>query len=83
LQVDQDLSLAKMQIILADGIGQVTRVGGSSTLSPIEVARAGNAIQRCLQNDTRLGIPAILHEESCAGYMGLGGTISLRLPITA
>ncbi len=75
LQVARELSSAKMQSMLADGIGQVTRVGGSSTLSPIEVARAGNTIQRFLQNNTRLGIPAILHEESCVGYMALGGTI--------
>ena len=75
LQVDQELSAAKMQARFGNGIGQVTRVGGSSTLAPIEAARAGNAIQRFLQDNTRLGIPAILHEESCVGYMGLGGTI--------
>jgi len=75
LQVEQGLSTAKIQALLGKGIGQVTRIGGSSTLSPVEVARAGNAIQRFLLKDTRLGIPAILHEESCVGYMGLGATI--------
>ena len=75
LLVDHELSAAKMQARFGNGIGQVTRVGGSSTLAPLEAARAGNAIQRFLQDNTHLGIPAILHEESCVGYMGLGGTI--------
>ena len=74
LQDGQDLSDEKARALLANGIGQVSRVGGSSTLTPLDVARAGNAVQRFLVNETRLGIPAILHEECCVGYMGLGGT---------
>ncbi len=74
LQTAQDVSVKKLRDLLAGGIGQITRVGGSSTLAPVEVARAGNTIQRFLINETRLGIPAILHEESCAGYITLGGT---------
>jgi len=74
LQEDQKPSIDKMQALLRNGIGQISRVGGSSTLSPVGVARAGNEIQRFLVNQTRLGIPAILHEECCVGYMGLGGT---------
>lgn len=64
----------KMRTLLGNGIGQVSRVGGSSTLAPVDAARAGNTIQRFLINQTRLGIPAILHEECCSGYVGLGGT---------
>ncbi|HEX9330940.1 MAG TPA: glycoside hydrolase family 3 N-terminal domain-containing protein, partial [Anaerolineales bacterium] len=71
----QNLSDEKMQALLENGIGQITRVGGSSTLIPVEAARAGNAIQRFLVENTRLGIPAILHEECCSGYLGLGGTV--------
>jgi beta-glucosidase len=74
LQDDHELSNEKMQTLLANGIGHISRVGGASTLKPIEVARAGNAIQRFLVNETRLGIPAILHEETCAGVIALGGT---------
>jgi len=74
LQENQNPSMNKMQNFLKDGIGQISRVGGSSTLSPLGVAQAGNEIQRFLVNQTRLGIPAILHEECCSGYMGLGGT---------
>jgi beta-glucosidase len=75
LQVNQQPVEEKMKARLADGIGEITRVGGSSTLAPLEAAKAGNVIQRFLVEKTRLGIPAILHEECCAGYMGLGGTI--------
>ena len=75
LQEQQQPSADKIQALLKDGIGQVSRLGGSSTLSPLEVAKAGNEIQRFLVNQTRLGIPAIFHEECCLGYMGLGGTI--------
>lgn len=64
----------KMQELLGNGIGQITRVGGSSTLTPVRTAKAGNEIQRYLVEQTRLGVPAILHEECCLGYMGLGGT---------
>jgi beta-glucosidase len=72
---DQKLTEEKMQSLLGSGIGQITRVGGASTLPPVEAAKTGNMIQRFLVEQTRLGIPAILHEECCAGYMGLGGTI--------
>ncbi len=71
----ETLSNDRMQMLLGNGIGQISRVGGSSMLTPVGVARAGNNIQRFLKEHTRLGIPAILHEECCSGYMGLGGTI--------
>jgi beta-glucosidase len=71
----QELSAEKMRALLASGIGQISRIGGSSARPPREVARAGNAIQHYLVEHTRLGIPAILHEECCLGYVGLGGTI--------
>jgi len=70
-----NLSGVKMRELLHNGIGQISRVGGSSTLAPVNVARAGNMIQGFLVKQTRLGIPAILHEECCSGYLGLGGTV--------
>ena len=75
LQDGQGLSHDRMQMLLGNGIGQISRVGGSSVLAPDAAAGAGNTIQRFLKECTRLGIPAILHEECCSGYMGLGGTI--------
>jgi beta-glucosidase len=75
LQDGREFPNAKLRALLTSGIGQISRVGGASTLTPPDVARAGNAIQKFLVSETRLGIPAILHEESCVGYMTLGGTI--------
>ncbi len=55
--------------LLQHGIGHITRVAGASNLDAIEVARAGNAIQRYLVEETRLGIPALLHEEALHGLL--------------
>jgi beta-glucosidase len=74
LQDSQGLSLEKAETLLSQGIGQITRVGGGSILPPPEIARMGNAIQKFLVENTRLGIPAILHEECCNGYLALGAT---------
>ena len=60
---------------LQHGIGQITRVAGASTFNPVSAAKAGNRLQKFLVEETRLGIPAILHEECCSGAMVLGGTI--------
>lgn len=57
------------------GIGQITRVAGASTLDPVNAAKAVNSLQKFLLEKTRLGIPAIVHEECCAGAMMLGGTV--------
>jgi beta-glucosidase len=56
------------------GLGQVTRLFGSSPISPVEGARTANAIQRRLVEGTRLGIPAIIHEECLTGFMAWGAT---------
>lgn len=59
---------------LGHGIGHLTRVGASSLLPPFESAKLANTLQRYLLERTRLSIPAIVHEESCAGYMARGAT---------
>jgi beta-glucosidase len=61
--------------VLADGLGQVTRVCGASALLPDEAARINNEIQRFLVERTRLGIPAIVHEEICSGLMARCATV--------
>jgi beta-glucosidase len=60
--------------LVGDGIGHITRLAGSTNLRPAEVARAANAVQRFLVEETRLGIPAIIHEECLHGVMGFGAT---------
>jgi beta-glucosidase len=67
-------SEAKAREVLARGTGHVTRIGAQTLLGPRESARVVNDIQRFLFEHTRLGIPAIIHEESCAGYTARGAT---------
>ncbi len=59
---------------VGDGIGQITRLGGASNSPPQQSAELANQIQRFLTEHTRLGIPALVHEESCSGYMAMGAT---------
>ena len=44
-------------------------MAGATNLDPAGAAEAGNAIQRFLVAETRLGIPAILHEEALHGLL--------------
>ncbi|MCP3995878.1 MAG: beta-glucosidase [bacterium] len=64
----------KADELLRHGLGQVTRVAGASNLDPAGVAHLANTIQKYLVEKTRLGIPAIVHEEATAGYMARGAT---------
>ncbi len=59
---------------LANGIGEITRIGASTGLRPEGRAAFTNAIQRHLVEQTRLGIPAIVHEESTAGLCARDAT---------
>jgi beta-glucosidase len=68
------ISFEKVERLLSNGIGQITRVAGASVLEPLASSKTANALQRHLVEKTRLGIPAIVHEECCCGYMALGGT---------
>lgn len=74
LQTGGELDLDKVRTRLGQGIGQITRVAGASTFDPVSAAKVGNQIQKFLLEQTRLKIPAILHEESCSGAMILGGS---------
>jgi beta-glucosidase len=65
---------ANARRVLAHGAGQITRIGATTGLHPTENARLANQIQHFLVERTRLSIPAIIHEESCAGYMARGAT---------
>jgi len=61
--------------LLAHGIGHITRIGGASSLRAAGAADLANQIQRHLVEHTRLGIPAIVHEEICSGLMTREATI--------
>src|SRR4029079_6843181 len=59
---------------LQHGIGEITRIGATTWLAPRERATLTNAIQRYLVEETRLGSPAIVHEESTAGLCARDAT---------
>jgi len=77
-------SPAKAAKALAHGIGQIARpndtvgMGDSAPGAYLSIdAGVGfvNAVQKCLVEQTRLGIPALFHEEAAHGYVAEGATI--------
>lgn len=65
--------------ILGDGIGQVARPAeNKATLTPnktpAQTLAFTNAVQKYLVENTRLGIPAIFHEEALHGHAGRNAT---------
>jgi beta-glucosidase len=65
----------KAEQLLNNGIGHITRPGGSTDLHPPQVAAFVSETQRFLLENTRLGIPAIMHEECLMGYQTRDATI--------
>ncbi len=61
--------------LLGTGLGHVTRISGASSLQAEGAAELANTIQRYLVEETRLGIPAIVHEEICSGLMSREATV--------
>lgn len=68
-------SPAKARETLKHGIGHISAPAMSSSLPLREVAALTNDIQKYLKENTRLGIPAIVHEECLNGFRALGATI--------
>src|SRR4051812_39407889 len=68
--------------LLGNGIGEIARPsevaaphpGASSTRTPRQHAEFVNAVQHWLIDNTRLGIPAMFHEEALHGLVAPGGT---------
>ncbi len=60
---------------LANGLGQITRPLGTHGVDAASGLRALNKLQRYLRFETRLGIPAIAHEECLVGLMTRDGTL--------
>ncbi len=75
LLTDMHYAPDKAEKLLHNGIGHITRLGGASNLRPVEVATLANEVQKYLIEHTRLGIPAVIHEECCSGYMTRGATV--------
>jgi len=63
---------AKAAVVMKHGIGQIARQ--RERKGPREGATFANAVQKWLVENTRLGIPAILHDEILHGHMAQGST---------
>jgi beta-xylosidase len=57
------------------GLGHLTRVFGTRPVAPAEGAERLGQLQRGLLDNTRLGVPAIAHEECLTGFTTLGATV--------
>ena len=71
----EGVNVERLATLAQDGIGHLTRLVGATNLGPPAAARVGNAIQRHLVEQTRLGIPALIHEECLHGLMARGAPI--------
>lgn len=69
------VSTDKAKKKIGEGIGHITRIGGASDATPEKYVEFANDIQRYLVENTRLGIPAIVHEECCSGFMTRGASL--------
>jgi beta-glucosidase len=67
-----DFSPEKAARVMKYGIGQIARQREQK--GPRDGAIFANAVQRWLIENTRLGIPAILHDEILHGHMARGST---------
>jgi beta-glucosidase-like glycosyl hydrolase len=66
---------AAVKEALRHGLGQISRPLGSHGVEPRVGVRALNRLQKLLVEETRLGIPAISHEECLVGLMIRGATM--------
>ncbi len=60
--------------LIQDGLGQMTRPFGSAPVDPAVGAISLARTQRRIAESSRLGIPAIAHEECLAGFTAWGAT---------
>ncbi|MEV0612363.1 glycoside hydrolase family 3 N-terminal domain-containing protein [Nonomuraea sp. NPDC050404] len=83
----ESLNVAPMQDVFAasgsvpleesirHGLGHLTRVHGSAPLTPGQGAAEVVRLQRAVVAASRLGIPAIVHEECLTGFTAYGATV--------
>ena len=74
LDDDGNLRRDEAEALLEHGVGHLTRIAGGGGIEPERAAAVTDEIQDLLVEETRLGIPAVPHEECLSGYMGPGGT---------
>ncbi|MGA7678261.1 MAG: glycoside hydrolase family 3 N-terminal domain-containing protein [Dehalococcoidia bacterium] len=68
-------SLKMAEALIGNGIGQICRPGVATGFPPKDMAELLNGIQKFLAENTRLCIPALVHEECLNGFMAKNATI--------
>lgn len=66
LQGEQNQA-TRLEDAIEHGLGHITRVYGTNPVDPIERAAWLWSMQRRIKSQTRLGIPALVHEETLTG----------------
>src|ERR1035438_6533732 len=61
--------------VIADGLGQLTRVFGTRPVRPADAARTLRELQAQIVAASRFGIPAVAHEECLTGFAAWTATI--------
>ena len=74
LVVDDAFSTSRAEHLLVHGTGHITRIAASTGLRPAGLAALADQIQTHLVEHTRLGIPAVIHEEAVAGFCARDAT---------
>jgi beta-glucosidase len=74
LDADGEFAREDAESLLANGVGHFTRLGGGGEMEPARAAEITQELQEILREESRLGIPAVPHEECLSGYMGPDGT---------
>ena len=72
---DRKFSPKRAEMLIKNGVGQISRAGVGTALPPLKIAAFVDGLQRFLVKNTRLGIPAIIHEECLNGFMAKEATI--------
>jgi len=68
-------ALPPLDELIADGLGQLTRVFGTRPVEPAAGMRALAALQARVVAASRFGIPAVAHEECLTGFAAWTATI--------
>jgi beta-glucosidase len=72
---DGKIDWIKFRNNFKNGLGQITRLNDTNGgLSPVEMARMANAIQKFFVEETRLGIPVVFHVECLHGLVAKEAT---------
>ncbi len=75
MQHEFSAELPPLDELLQDGMGQLTRVFGTRPVSPAAGMLALAELQQQIMTTSRLGIPAIAHEECLTGFAAWSATI--------